>query len=157
MWRPFLLASSLAVTRLLEWTTAGFFMIRPSFCKRATLRRELANEISLISLGSNQILRFPHLRTEAARRFWSLRDTVIIKEEMRRGYKNVSKLLWTNEYDIRQVFSRFPPHYHTKAALHLMRVLLVHWQVCFSNKAQAMFQPHHIAAASIFWLKLMRP
>ena len=75
VWRPFLLASSLAVTRLLEWTTAGFFMIRPSFCKRATLRRELAKEISLTSLGSSQILRFPHLRTDAARRFWSLRET----------------------------------------------------------------------------------
>ena len=80
VWRPFLLASNRAFTRLLECTTAGFFMIRPSFSKRAMLRRELAKEISLISLGSNQILRFPHLRTEAARRFWSLRDTVFISE-----------------------------------------------------------------------------
>lgn len=51
-------------------------MIRPSFCRRATLRRELAKEISLTSLGSSQILRLPHLRTDAARRFWSLRDTI---------------------------------------------------------------------------------
>ena len=56
----------------------GFFMISPSFSKRAMLRRELAKEISLISLGSNQILRFPHFKTEAARRFWSLRETVIL-------------------------------------------------------------------------------
>lgn len=53
----------------------GFFMISPSFCNRAMLRRELARDISFISFGSNQILRLPHLRTEAARRFWSLSET----------------------------------------------------------------------------------
>lgn len=68
VWRPFLLASFRSLTRCLEWTTAGFFMMRPSFSKQAIFRRELANEISLISLGSNQILRLPHLRTDAARR-----------------------------------------------------------------------------------------
>ena len=76
VWRPLLLASSRTRTRFLEWTTVGFFMIRPSFCNRAMLRRELAREISLTSFGSNQILRLPHLSTDAARRFWSLRDTV---------------------------------------------------------------------------------
>jgi hypothetical protein len=76
VWRPFLTASNRVFTRFLECTTAGFFIMRPSFCRRATLRRELAREISLTSLGSNQILRLPHLRTDAARRFWSLRDTV---------------------------------------------------------------------------------
>lgn len=55
-------------------------MMRPSFCRRATLRRELAREISLTSLGSSQILRLPHLRTDAARRFWSLRDTTVEKK-----------------------------------------------------------------------------
>lgn len=59
----------------------AFFIIRPSFFKRAILRRLLANEISLISFGSNQILRLPHLRTDAARRFWSLSDTVKDKKE----------------------------------------------------------------------------
>jgi len=59
----------------------AFFIIRPSFFNRAILRRLLANEISLISLGSNQILRLPHLRTDAARRFWSLSDTVKDKKE----------------------------------------------------------------------------
>lgn len=33
--------------------------------------RELAFAISLVSLGSNQIFFFPHLRTLAASRFWS--------------------------------------------------------------------------------------
>jgi transcription initiation factor TFIID subunit TAF12 len=32
-------------------------------------------EISLISVGSSQILRLPQPRTSAARRFWSLRET----------------------------------------------------------------------------------
>jgi hypothetical protein len=38
--------------------------------------RELALEISLTSLGSSQILRSPHLRTEAARRFWTVKLTL---------------------------------------------------------------------------------
>ena len=67
--RPFLFASFLNVTRARECTTAGFLMIRPSRWRRAMFRRELARAISLISLGSNQILRLPHFKTEAARRF----------------------------------------------------------------------------------------
>merc|ERR1719201_1622194 len=55
--------------------------MRPSFSRRAMLRREFAKEISLISLGSNQILRLPHLSTDAARRFWSLRDTMLILQQ----------------------------------------------------------------------------
>ena len=74
---PFLFASLRSCTRAREWTTVGFLMIKPSLWRRATLRRELAREISFTSLGSNQILRSPHLRTEAAKRFWSLKDTVI--------------------------------------------------------------------------------
>ena len=35
--------------------------------------RELAIEISLVSLGSNQILRLPHFSTDAANRFWSFK------------------------------------------------------------------------------------
>ena len=73
---PFLLASFLKATLAREWTTAGFLMMRPSRWRRAILRRELAREISLISLGSSQILRCPHLRTSAARRFCNLSDTV---------------------------------------------------------------------------------
>jgi hypothetical protein len=38
--------------------------------------RELALEISLTSLGSSQILRFPQPTTEAARRFWVVRLTL---------------------------------------------------------------------------------
>lgn len=41
------------------------------------LRRELANAISLISLGSNHILRFPHFKTEDAKRFCNLSETEI--------------------------------------------------------------------------------
>lgn len=77
VWRPFLLASFRKVTRAREWTTFGFLMIKPSRWRRAMLRRELARAISLISLGSNQILRFPHFNTEEARRFWSLRETTV--------------------------------------------------------------------------------
>ena len=39
--------------------------------------RELAMEISLTSLGSSQIFRLPHFSTEAARRFWSFRETIL--------------------------------------------------------------------------------
>lgn len=73
---PFLLASFLRLTLARECTTVGFLKISPSRLRRAMLRREFAREISLISLGSSQILFSPHLRTDAARRFWSLRDTV---------------------------------------------------------------------------------
>ena len=72
---PLRLASLRRVTRAREWTTVGFLIIRPSLCNLATFLREFAREISLISLGSNQILRSPHLRTEAARRFCNLRET----------------------------------------------------------------------------------
>ena len=78
VWRPLRLASFLKATRAREWTTAGFLMIRPSRWRRAMLRRELARAISLISLGSSQILRFPHFNTSAARRFWSLRLTGMV-------------------------------------------------------------------------------
>lgn len=81
VWRPLRLASFLKVTRAREWTTVGFLIIKPSRWRRAMLRRELARAISLISLGSNQILRLPHFKTSAARRFWSFKET-IAKEEM---------------------------------------------------------------------------
>ena len=77
--RPLRLASLRVCTRARLCTTAGFLIIKPSRCNLAMLRRELAKAISLTSLGSNQILRFPHLRTEAAKRFWSRRETEKIK------------------------------------------------------------------------------
>lgn len=72
---PLRLASLRRDTRARECTTVGFLIIRPSLCSLATFLRELAREISLISLGSNQILRSPHLSTEAARRFCKRRET----------------------------------------------------------------------------------
>jgi len=72
---PFAFASSLKCLRALECTTTGFLMIRPCWCNRAIFRRLFAREISLVSLGSSQILFFPHFRTDAARRFCSLRET----------------------------------------------------------------------------------
>jgi len=64
------------VTRALEWTTPGFLMMTPSLYSLATFLRELASAISLISLGSNQTLRFPHFSTEAANRFCNFKLTV---------------------------------------------------------------------------------
>ena len=89
--RPLRLASFLKLTLAREWTTAGFLIIKPSRCKRLILRRELARAISLISLGSNQILRFPHFNTEEARRFWSLRETVMVQTRKR---ETGNKLVW---------------------------------------------------------------
>jgi hypothetical protein len=44
--------------------------------------REFAKEISLISLGSSQTFRLPQPSTEAARRFWSFKDTMVEKRRM---------------------------------------------------------------------------
>ena len=49
-------------------------MMRPSLMSFLTLKRELAMEISLTSLGSSQMRPRPHFLTEAARRFWSFMD-----------------------------------------------------------------------------------
>lgn len=38
--------------------------------------RELAMEMSLVSLGSSQTFPFPHFITEAASRFWGFSDTI---------------------------------------------------------------------------------
>jgi hypothetical protein len=54
----------------------GFLMMRPSAASLRIVCRELALEISLTSLGSSQILRWPQPRTDAARRFWVLRLTL---------------------------------------------------------------------------------
>ena len=76
VWRPLRLAAFLNWTRAREWTTVGFLMIKPSDFRRRMLRRELANAISFVSFGSNQILRFPHFNTDAARRFCKRRLAV---------------------------------------------------------------------------------
>jgi hypothetical protein len=73
--RPLRLASFRSVTRAREWTIPGLRITRPSLLSLLMLRRLLASAMSLISLGSIQILRFPHLRTDAARRFCSFRLT----------------------------------------------------------------------------------
>lgn len=70
---PFLLAAIALRTRDLEWMTVGLRIIRPSLTNFLTFCRELAFPISVVSFGSSQILRFPHLRTEAANRFCSRR------------------------------------------------------------------------------------
>ena len=55
--------------------------MNPSLLSLRMFWRELAMEMSLTSFGSSQILRFPHLSTEAARRFWSLRETMVVVED----------------------------------------------------------------------------
>jgi hypothetical protein len=54
----------------------GLRMMRPSLTSFRMVWRELALEISFTSLGSSQILFFPHPMTEAARRFWVRRLTL---------------------------------------------------------------------------------
>lgn len=54
----------------------GFLMMRPSATSLRMVWRELALLISLTSLGSSQILRWPHPKTEEASRFWVLRLTL---------------------------------------------------------------------------------
>jgi hypothetical protein len=74
--RPLRLASLRNVTRARECTTAGFFIINPSLYNFDILRRELANLISFVSFGSNQILRFPHFNTDDAKRFCNFNETI---------------------------------------------------------------------------------
>ena len=52
-------------------------MMRPSETSLRIVWRELALEISLTSLGSSQILRFPQPTTDAARRFCVRRLTLV--------------------------------------------------------------------------------
>lgn len=54
----------------------GLRMMRPSSTSLRIVWRELALEISLTSLGSSQILRFPQPTTDAARRFCVRRLTL---------------------------------------------------------------------------------
>merc|ERR1711924_343585 len=77
VWRPLRLAAKCLRTLYREWIFVGFLITRPSLASLRILRREFAMEISLTSFGSNQIFLFPHFNTDAARRFWSLRDTIL--------------------------------------------------------------------------------
>lgn len=52
-----------------ECMVTGFWMMRPSATSFRMVWRELALEISAVSLGSSQILRFPQPTTDAAKRF----------------------------------------------------------------------------------------
>lgn len=74
--RPLRRASLRARARAREWMVMGFLMMRPSLASRRMVWRELADEISCVSLGSSQILRSPQLRTAAARRFCVVRLTL---------------------------------------------------------------------------------
>jgi hypothetical protein len=58
-----------ALARARECVVTGLRIMRPSLASFRTVCRELAWVISWVSLGSSQILRFPQLRTDAARRF----------------------------------------------------------------------------------------
>ena len=59
-----------------ECMVTGLRMMRPSATSLRMVWRELATEISLTSLGSSQILRFPQPMTEEARRFCVVRLTL---------------------------------------------------------------------------------
>merc|ERR1719188_1311530 len=74
MWRPLRLASRFLRTRERECILTALRMMSPSLMSFLTLKRELAMEISLASLGSSQILPLPHFFTEAARRFCNFSD-----------------------------------------------------------------------------------
>lgn len=54
----------------------GLRMIRPSATSLRIVWREFALPISVISLGSSQILFLPQPMTDAARRFWVRRLTL---------------------------------------------------------------------------------
>ena len=73
---PMRLAAVRALARARECIVTGLRMMRPSLTSLRTVWRELAFEISLISFGSNQILRLPQPTTAAARRFWVRRLTL---------------------------------------------------------------------------------
>ena len=70
------------------------------FLPAPTLRmfcRELAMEISVVSLGSSQTLRLPVLSTLAARRFWMRRFTILAPE--RENYTRTDPCLGWREGD----------------------------------------------------------
>lgn len=68
--RPILRAAFSRRALARECIATGFLMMRPSLTNLRTVCLELAFEISLLSEGSSQILRFPQPITAAASRFW---------------------------------------------------------------------------------------
>lgn len=70
---PALLDSNKALALALEWTTTGFLTMVPFLYNFLIAWRELALEISVASLGSNQIFLLPTPTTLAASLFWVLR------------------------------------------------------------------------------------
>ena len=77
---PILRAAFSSLARARECMATGLRMMRPSETNFRIVCREFAFEISLTSLGSSQILRFPQPTTDAARRFWVRR--FVLKGEM---------------------------------------------------------------------------
>merc|ERR1719261_206640 len=75
--RPLRFASRWRVTRLLEWTTTGLRITKPSLMSFLMFWREFAMEISFASFGSSQTRFLPVLRTDAARRFCNLSDDMV--------------------------------------------------------------------------------
>ncbi|CAH0376520.1 unnamed protein product [Pelagomonas calceolata] len=76
--RPLRFASRWRVTRLLEWTTTGLRITKPSLISFLMFWREFAMEISFASFGSSQTRFLPVLRTDAARRFCNLSDDMAL-------------------------------------------------------------------------------
>ena len=75
-WRPMRRAAVSSRARARECMVTGLRMMRPSWTSLRMVWRELALAISLVSLGSSQILRLPQPTTEAARRFCVRRLTL---------------------------------------------------------------------------------
>jgi hypothetical protein len=75
--RPIRRAAVRARARARECMVTGLRMMRPSWTSLRMVWRELALAISLVSLGSSQILRLPQPTTEAARRFCVRRLTLL--------------------------------------------------------------------------------
>ena len=75
-WRPIRRAAVSSRARERECMVTGLRMMRPSDTSLRMVWRELACEISVVSLGSSQILRWPQPTTEAARRFCVVRLTL---------------------------------------------------------------------------------
>jgi len=74
---------------------SGLFDNQTVTVKTSNVTTTVAKEISLTSLGSNQILRSPHLSTEAAKRFWSLRDTIYVVKREQISVSDFEGAIWT--------------------------------------------------------------
>ena len=74
---PIRLAAVNSLALALECMVTGLRIMRPSETSLRIVWRELACPISVISLGSSQILRLPQPTTAAARRFWVRRLTLM--------------------------------------------------------------------------------